>query len=50
MSGAARGPDEPPLKVTPGAVSATAFEFIATTRPDREVRAFVGRLPEALLR
>ena len=33
-----------------GAVSATAFEFIATAGQIRDVRAFVDRLPEVLLR
>ncbi len=33
-----------------GAVSATAFEFIATAGQIRDVRAFVDKLPEVLLR
>ena len=33
-----------------GAVSATAFEFISTTSHIGEIRAFVGKLPEVLLR
>ena len=33
-----------------GAVSATAFEFISTTGQIREVRAFMGKLPDVLLR
>ena len=32
------------------AVSATAFEFIATAGQIRDVRAFVDKLPEVLLR
>jgi|SRR5688572_22541697 hypothetical protein len=33
-----------------GTVSATAFEFISTTSHLGEIRAFVGKLPEVLLR
>ncbi len=38
------------LEAHTGAVSATAFEFISTTAQIRDVRAFMGKLPDVLLR